>query len=34
MYSNFGELASNIKEYIDEMSNARSKSITIKSLGL
>ena len=34
MFINFGELAQNIKEFIDQMSNARQKSIKIESLGL
>ncbi len=33
MFNNFGELAENIKEFIDEMSLAREKTIKIESLG-
>ena len=32
MFINFGELAQNIKDFIDEMSLARQKSIKIESL--
>lgn len=33
MFNNFGELAENIKEFIDEMSLAREKTVKIESLG-
>lgn len=32
MFTNFGELAQNIKDFIDEMSLARQKTIKIESL--
>lgn len=32
MFINFGELAQNIKDFIDEMSLARQKSVKIESL--